>query len=186
MGKVSMVACASALLFAAAAAAAGQAEEPLETRLGREGAEAPRARLEQVEWLVGRWRGEGIGGAPALENWGPPQGGTMVGTFVQLDEGGEIRFTELMYLREVEGSLELALKHFNPDLTSWEEKEEVERFALVAIEPCAAFFEGLTMRCADPAVPGGGLVVAVRAGVGDDGAVRELVFRYAREGAGED
>jgi hypothetical protein len=183
MGKILMVARASALLIAAAA---GQAEEPLETRLGNQGAEAPRARLDQVEWLVGRWRGEGIGGAPALENWDPPQGRTMLGTFVQLDEEGEIRFTELMYLREVEGSLELALKHFNPDLTSWEEKEEVERFALVAIEPCAAFFEGLTVRCADPDMPGEGLVVAVRAGVADDGAARELVFRYARAGAGED
>ncbi|MEQ8773172.1 MAG: hypothetical protein RIC51_10105, partial [Erythrobacter sp.] len=48
------------------------AEEPLETRLALEGEPPPAATLAQVDWLVGQWKGTGIGGAPAQENWLPP------------------------------------------------------------------------------------------------------------------
>ncbi|QIQ87574.1 DUF6265 family protein [Erythrobacter sp.] len=162
-----------AALAALATAGTGQAEEPTETRLAVEGATPPPATLAQVDWLVGQWAGTGIGDAPAQENWLPPAGGTMVGTFVQQDEDGEVRFTEHVYLMEEDGSLVLRLKHFNADLTGWEEKDDMVTFRLAAIEPCAAFFHGLTLRCADPAKPGEGLVAAVRMESGE-----ELVFRY--------
>ena len=82
-----------------------------------------------------------------------------------------------MYLSEEAGSLMLKLKHFNPDLTGWEEKDGMVRFRLLSIEPCAAYFSSLTYRCegAD------GLLVAVR--MKSDGAeVKELVFRFKRRG----
>ena len=41
------------------------------------------------------------------------------------------RFQELMALVEVEGSLELWVKHFNADFTGWEEKADFVRFRLV-------------------------------------------------------
>ncbi|MEL6738150.1 MAG: DUF6265 family protein, partial [Pseudomonadota bacterium] len=72
------------------------------------------------------------------------------------------------------------IKHFNPDLTGWEEKKEAERYALVAIEECAAFFDTFTIRCMDKADPPKGIVIAVAVGEDDGGNVRELVFNYTR------
>lgn len=143
-----------------------------ETRMEGEGFESPAARLDQMDWLVGQWSGEGIGGAPAMESWLPPTGDTMVGTFVQSTEEGGIRFTEHMYLMEEDGTLVLRLKHFNADLTGWEEKGDMLTFRLVAIEPCAAYFHALTLRCEDRDKPGAGLVAAVRMQSGG-----ELLFR---------
>lgn len=144
-----------------------------ETRLGEEGFVSPPASLEQMDWLIGQWEGDGIGGAPAMESWLPPAGGTMVGTFVQESGEGAIMFSEILYLMEENGSLVLKLKHFNADLTSWEEKDEMLTFRLVAIEECAAYFNALTLRCADPDAPGEGLVAAVRM---EGGA--ELLFNF--------
>ena len=155
-----------------ASAAAAQDAAP-ETRLGEEGFESPPATLAQMYWLVGQWSGEGIGGAPAMESWLPPTGNTMVGTFVQTGEDGAITFTEHLYLMEEDGSLVLRLKHFNEDLTGWEEKDDMLTFRLVAMEPCAAYFHALTLRCADANAPGQGLVAAVRMQSG-----AELVFNF--------
>lgn len=153
-------------------------EAPLaaqETRVGEEGFESPPATLEQLDWLVGQWSGEGIGGAPAMESWLPPSGGTMVGTFVQESADGTIQFTEHMYLMEEAGTLVLRLKHFNADLTGWEEKDDMPTFRLVGLEPCAAYFNALTLRCANRDKPGDGLVAAVRMQSGG-----ELLFEFAR------
>ncbi len=150
-------------------------EERSETVLGAEGFESPPATLEQMDWLVGQWSGEGIGGAPAMESWLPPTGPTMVGTFVQQTAEGEIQFTEHLYLMEEDGTLVLRLKHFNADLTGWEEKDGMLTFRLVAIEQCAAYFHALTLRCADPEAPGKGLVAAVRMSSGS-----ELLFEFAK------
>ena len=144
-----------------------------ETRIGEEGFESPPASLEQMDWLIGQWAGDGIGGNPAMESWLPPTGSVMVGTFVQQGENGEIQFTEHLYLMAEEGTLVLRLKHFNADLTGWEEKDDMLSFRLVAIEPCAAYFHALTLRCADADAPGEGLVAAVRMSSGN-----ELLFNF--------
>ena len=83
-------------------------------------------------------------------------------------------FTEHMYLVEEEGTLVLRLKHFNEDLTGWEEKNDMLTFRLVAIKECAAYFQALTLRCADAERPGEGLVAAVRMQSG-----KELIFKFA-------
>ena len=165
-----------ASLVAAALTATGLAQgTTMETRMGEEGFTSPPATLTEMDWLVGRWRGVGIGGAPAMESWLPPTGSTMVGTFVQETDEGDIRFTEHMYLMEEEGTLVLRLKHFNADLTGWEEKDGMLTFRLVGTEPCAAYFHALTLRCADPDKPGEGLVAAVRMRSGG-----ELLFAFDR------
>ena len=164
--KVSVTAFAIALMAATPLAAQ-------ETRVGDDGFESPTASLDQMDWLVGQWAGPGIGGAPSMESWLPPLGGTMVGTFVQQDEAGAIMFTEHMYIVPQDGSLALKLKHFNADLTGWEEKDEMLTFRLVAIEPCAAYFNALTLRCADAEKPGEGIVAAVRMKSGG-----ELLFEF--------
>ncbi|TRD11441.1 hypothetical protein FGU71_05930 [Erythrobacter insulae] len=166
-----------ALAGCALANAAPLLAEKSESRIGDEGFESPAATLDQLDWLVGQWAGDGIQGAPAMESWLPETGGTMVGTFVQETSGGAIMFTEHMYLMEEGGSLVLRLKHFNADLTGWEEKDDMLTFRLVAIEPCAAYFNALTLRCADPDTPGSGIVAAVRM-KSDKPEPQELVFRF--------
>ena len=158
------------LVLALAAPLAAQ-----ETRVAPEGHVPPPASIEQAEWLVGDWVGTGIDGAEAAESWLPPSGDTMVGLFVQEKPDGGLMFTEHMYLAEEGGSLVLKLKHFNPDLTGWEEKDGMVRFRLLSIEPCAAYFSSLTYRCEAE----GGLLVAVRLKSEGD-AVEELVFRFQR------
>jgi hypothetical protein len=169
-----MLAIRTFLIGAALAVSPGtMAQEPGETRLASEGAEPPSASLDEVDWLVGQWAGEGIEGAPAMESWLPPIGGTMVGTFAQESKDGAILFTEHMYLIEEGETLVLKIKHFSPDLTGWEERDDMLTFRLVAIEECAAYFNALTLRCADREKPGEGFVAAVRMQAGG-----ELVFRF--------
>jgi hypothetical protein len=146
-----------------------------ETRTAPDGHVPPPATLEQMGWLVGHWAGEGIGGQPAYESWLPPTGGTMVGTFVQQADAETIRFTEHLYLMEEEGTLVLRLKHFNADLTGWEEKDDMLTFRLIAMEPCAAYFRSLTLRCDGE----NGLLAAVRM-KSNGSEINELIFRFER------
>lgn len=160
----------AALALMAAAPLAAQ-----ETRVAGAGSSAPPAEIHALAWLEGQWRGEGIDGAPATESWLAPAGDTMVGTFVQEKAGGGILFTEHMQIMEDGGSLVLKLKHFNPDLTGWEEKDGMVTFRLLSLDHCLARFSGLTIRCDGPDK----LVVAVRM-KSDAAEPEELLFRFDR------
>lgn len=113
-------------------------------------AERPKATLTAVSWLAGgAWRGDGMGGI-AEEQWSAPAGGQMMGMFRQLKPGTggseAVSFYEFLTLVEREGSLVLKLKHFNPDLTGWEDKEKFVTFRLARVTPDAVYFDGLTFR----------------------------------------
>ncbi|MCJ2189193.1 DUF6265 family protein [Novosphingobium beihaiensis] len=148
-----------------------------ETRTASEGHSPPRATVSQLRWLAGQWEGPGINGAPARESWFAPVGGIMTGMFVQEDGKGAVRFTEFVQIAEKDGSLVLRVKHFNPDLTGWEEKGTTEDFPLVAMADGAAYFDGLTIRRDGR----DGMLSAVRM-ERKDGSVEELEFRYHRPG----
>jgi hypothetical protein len=80
---------------------------------------------------------------------------------------------------EHEGSLVLRLKHFNPDLTGWEEKDKFVEFKFVAKKDGAMYFNGLTFM---PDGPNGSkdaakIYLALR---NKDGAVNEVVFHLKR------
>jgi len=108
------------------------------------GARQPAATLADMAWLVGRWKGTGLGGV-SEEIWADPVGGVMMGMY-RLVVKGKPSFYEFMHLAEDQGSLALKLKHFNPDLTGWEEKDRFVTFPLVKFEERAAYFSGLTFR----------------------------------------
>lgn len=144
-----------------------------ETRTMKPGVESPPARLEDLAWLQGAWQGPGLSG-PATEVYSGPAGGQIVGHFRQL-RGDGIWFYEIMTIVQVGASLEYRLKHFNPDLTGWEEKGQVVRFPLVAVEKDAWYFDGLTVRRDGP----DGMVGAVRID-SKEGPPREAVFTYRR------
>ena len=105
-------------------------------------AASPPATIEAVAWIAGSWRTEALGGV-ADEVWSPPNGDTMVGHF-KLVSDGETQFYELETIREEEGSLILRLKHFNADLTGWEERDETVDFPLVKLADGEAYFSGMS------------------------------------------
>lgn len=144
-----------------------------ETRAAVPGAAPPPARLAELGWLVGTWEGQGITG-PAREIYFPAMGGQMAGHFTQ-SRGDGIWFYEIVTIVERGNSLSYRLRHFNADLTGWEERNEVRDFPLVAREGDAYYFDGLTIR-RDGA---DGMIGAVRVD-NADGTSREAVFRYRR------
>jgi hypothetical protein len=91
-----------------------------------------KAKLADLAWLSGAWEGEGVAGAPAVEVYSPAAGGQMIGHFRQLNADGTVMFYELITLGKREGVLTYSLKHFNPDLTGWEERNEVRHFPLTS------------------------------------------------------
>ena len=144
-----------------------------ETRTLKPGASPPAARLEDLAWLRGQWEGEGLTG-PATEVYSSPAGGQIAGHFRQLRDG-RVWFFEIVAIAQVGPSLEYRLKHFNEDLTGWEEKGTVVTFPLVAVEEGAWYFDGLTIKRDGP----DGMIGAVRIG-NKDGSSREAVFKYRR------
>lgn len=152
------------------------AQEPeFHTRVATEGAESPAASIAGLAWLVGQWEGPGVGGAPAQESWSSAFGGTMAGTFVQQDGEGGIQFYEFIQIAEEAGSLVVRLKHFNADMTGWEEKDDFVSFPLIAQEGDSWFFNGLTFRREGE----DGYFVAVRMNHAD-GSQSDLVFPFRR------
>jgi hypothetical protein len=105
---------------------------------------SPSATLGEMTWFAGQWTGTGLGGT-CDEVWSQPAAGAMMGMF-RLVKEGKLVFYEFLTLVEHEGSLLLKLKHFNADLTGWEEKADFVKFRLLKIEPDAVYFEGLTFK----------------------------------------
>lgn len=132
------------LLGLASMSAAGQTRLTENTLRLDEASQPAAASIDDVAWLAGHWRGEGLG-ASAEEVWLPPLGKRMSAVF-RLSRDGSVEFYEIVTLAEEEGTLVLRLKHFGPDLVGWEEKEQVVDFRLVRIDPATAWFDGFTVR----------------------------------------
>ena len=133
----------------------------------------PKASVADFAWLAGHWSGEGLGGQ-CEEIWAPPMGDNMIGMFRYLKDG-KTQFIELFSL-VIEGeSIALKLKHFNADMTGWEEKDKVVQFPLVKLSANEASFDGLTYRMKDDDTLEVFVVMK-----GKDGSLRELEFKYKR------
>lgn len=113
-----------------------------------EGAPRPGARVTEFKWLTGSWVGEGLGGQ-VEEVWSEPVGGSMVGHFRLVRDGKPV-FYELLTLIEVEGSVEMRIKHMNPDMTGWEEKNDFLTFKLVKHDTSGAYFGPFTIQRTGP------------------------------------
>ena len=110
-----------------------------------EGDQAPgKGKVEDLNWLVGYWTGSGLGGE-CEEVWMPAKDGHMVGTF-RLWEENKLIFSEFMNMVQEGESVSLKLKHFNPDLGGWEEKEKWTTFKLIEMGTQEAYFNGLTFK----------------------------------------
>lgn len=136
------------------------------------GEKSPPATLADMSFLTGRWVGEAFGGNTE-EIWTAPAGPNMAGIY-RLVKGEKTIFYEIMNVTEVDGSLVFRLKHFNEDLTGWEEKNEVRSFPLVARKDGAMHFEGMSFH------PDGDKLTVYLAVEHDDKKIEEVTFTYRR------
>jgi hypothetical protein len=100
------------------------------------------ASLEHFNWMIGQWVGSAFGGS-IEEHWSAPTAGSMVGTFKLMHENVPTMY-EIQLLMADSAGVRIRLKHFNADLTGWEEKDAFVTFPLLKIAPGAAYFDGLT------------------------------------------
>ncbi|AUC82793.1 DUF6265 family protein [Lacinutrix sp. Bg11-31] len=107
-----------------------------------ENGKSPKANLNQVSWIEGRWLGEAFGGITE-EIWSPPLGDSMMFSFKLVSEG-KVVFYEFGGIRQVDDTLIFQLKHFENDFKGWEEKDETIDAKLVKIEDNRAYFDGFT------------------------------------------
>ena len=107
-----------------------------------EGMDSPAANIADVSWISGHWIGDAFGGT-VEEIWSPPMGDSMMFVF-RLVKDGKVSFYEIGHIKEENNSLILQLKHFNRDLSGWEEKEETVDFKLVKLEEDKVHFDNFT------------------------------------------
>jgi hypothetical protein len=98
----------------------------------------PKFNIEDYSWLVGSWTGDGFGGI-SHETWAEPVNGTMMGMYRHIKDG-ELVFYEFLLLDETG----MRLKHFNPDLTGWEEKDDMTSFEMISFTKDKIEMKGLT------------------------------------------
>jgi Domain of unknown function (DUF6265) len=166
---LSCVAAVAASLVATATLADNFTPNTLRARAG----ERPTASIAAMTWLAGAWTGAGLGGENE-EVWSEPRHGVMMGMYRMLKDGKPV-FYELLTLSEVEGSLEIRLKHFDAKLRGWEEKEAEAAvvFPFIAERDGRIYFDGITF---EP--KGDALTVYLAIEDRKNGTVREEVFRY--------
>ncbi|MCZ7602398.1 MAG: hypothetical protein C4543_05675 [Ignavibacteriales bacterium] len=98
-------------------------------------------KIENLNWLEGTWTSEKWGGI-VEEYWSAPNGNSIIGMFRLINEG-KVQFTEHWILSEYDGNLALRLRHFNPDFTGWEEKDEYLEFPFQKMGDDFIQFKGL-------------------------------------------
>ncbi|MCG8506809.1 MAG: DUF6265 family protein [Sphingomonadales bacterium] len=123
--------------------------------------------IDDFAFLTGYWKGTGLGGE-VEEVWMPPVDGRMFGIF-KLSGDGELSFTEYMEITQQEGQWVVRLKHFNPDFSGWEEKDDHVTFHLDSVRENEALFGGLTYKVSN----GNELEVTVRLNYSDGRTVVE-------------
>jgi len=133
---------------------------------------SPQATLSDVAWIAGSWEGEAFGDQ-VQEVWSPPLGDSMMCAF-KLVVDGKVEFYELCQIREENGSLVLRLKHFNGDLSGWEEKDETVEFKLVKVEKDIVYFDGFTVERVSKDK------INMYVMVGEAGEESEVTFNYSR------
>ena len=108
----------------------------------------PKASIKDLSWLAGEWTGEGFG-LVLHENYSAPIGDQIPGHFYGAKDG-KPKFYEFETIAQVGDSLEFRVKHFNPDMTGWEEKEKFVAFPLVSVGRDEWHFSGLTIERTGP------------------------------------
>lgn len=105
-------------------------------------------KITDLSFLSGYWKGDGFGGI-SEEYWGPATEDYLMGYYLHKKDD-KINFTEFFNVLKINGEILLRLKHFNPDLTGWEEKDKFIDFKLIEINENKAVFDGLIYELVAP------------------------------------
>ena len=170
MNRILHLSC-SVLLLLGAQLAAAQSQRTEHTYQLDDPENRPAATLDDVAWMVGNWSGEAFG-ETFEEHWNPASGGSMIG-FFKLMNGDEVSFYELLLLVEEEGSLSLKVKHFNPDFTAWEDKQDYVDFRYIMSDDNAVHFSGISFYRIDD----DNMIAYIVFRSGDDIREERLVYR---------
>lgn len=129
---------------------------------------------ESFNFLSGAWVGEGLGGV-AEYSISPVSAGTISLVFKHSLDNAPV-FYEFIVIGEFDGRTALRLKHFNPDMSGWEERDKWMEFPLLELVPDkAAYFDGLTYRIDDDGSLNAFVIARNR-----DGVEREFSFRFTK------
>lgn len=128
--------------------------------------------IDELSWITGHWRAEALEGI-CEEIWSPPLGNSMMGVF-RLVKDDSVVFYELMTISIESGKPILKIKHFNADMTGWEEKDESTEFSAISLSDSLAVFDGLSFR------KQGEEKMLVTVIIEDDGDKAEIEFPFRR------
>ena len=76
-------------------------------------AAGPSAKVSDLAWMAGSWKGTMGNGGTLEENWAQPDAGSMA-ALVRGTAGGATNMIELIVVEEMEGSLVLHIQQWNP------------------------------------------------------------------------
>jgi Domain of unknown function (DUF6265) len=99
---------------------------------------APKAKLADLAWLEGRWRGD-WGPRIAEQAWLAPKADVMTGVF-RLVENDKTLVIEIFTLVEKPDGIDFYLRHFTPELVPWE-KSDATLLKLLTLDPKKIDFE---------------------------------------------
>ena len=167
-----------ALLLVLVQSAAAQSQRTEHTYQLDDPDSRPAATLDDVSLLIGNWSGEAFGKSFEA-HWNPASAGSMVGLFKLFGDEG-VSFYEILLLVEEEGSLSMKVKHFTPDFTAWEEKEDYITFRYIMSDDDAVHFSGLSFYRVD----NDNMVVYIVFRDGDEVREEKLVYRRNRAESG--
>jgi hypothetical protein len=94
--------------------------------------------VSDLAWLSGKWYGERQG-EPVEEYWSDVAVGTLMGMFRWI-RAGQVWFYELITIEQEAEGVVMRIKHFDPPLKGWEEKDESVTFLLVSLRESEAVF----------------------------------------------
>lgn len=138
-----------------------------------EGKTGEKATINDMKWIVGAWQGEAFGGF-SEEIYSDPNSGVIMGAYRLIVDGKTV-FYELMTILEENGTVVFRLKHFEPNLTGWEEKDKFVEFKFIKKDAKRIYFEGMTFE------PIGKKALKIYLAIKQkDGSVKEETFTYKR------
>ena len=137
---------------------------------------ATRLELSDLAWLEGCWEGTGFGNRVG-ECWMKAPDGRLTGMFQMIDGDGKQTMSEIFVLDEFEDGPAIRLKHFHPDLTGWEGRDDFVVFPLRETGPDFARFDGLTYRLTED----DRLIVELMVSHGGESSLQRLEFERVED-----
>src|ERR1700722_19863273 len=100
--------------------------------------------IKDLSFMAGSW-GQRHEWGDMEEFWGPPMGNNMICSY-RCVKDGKILFYEFVVIEQSDSVPVMILRHFKPGSIAWEDKNNPERYPLVAIASDKAVFASPTVR----------------------------------------